>query len=293
MDNNNTQAIMGALGYPMALPQGVTGPYTTNKTQVQRVQYDPNKMQALVDALRKPEQTQQGSWELLGNALAKNLTSPTYEGAYGVKFTNGKTDALVRGANMFNDIYGTQKQQERDAENAKRENEVKIAQMLADASKQAITDTTDQQYFKVNTNANGGTPEQQAQQKEAALNALKELQELSKGGIGGWNNEADSRWNSPETARKLGRREQALSALIPMTNSIAKASGGSGINTLGEMMAYLGVPENATSKQIEGVLPGLVKKLGLEEEFYGISKVPDGFYSQPVVVDGYTIKIKQ
>lgn len=149
MENYNT-GMMNALGYPMmALPQTVQ-PVTNTKTSVQRTQYDPNKMQALVDALRTPQQTEKGKWELLGNALANNLTSPTYEGAYGVKFNNTKMDALARGANMFNDIYGTQKQQERDAANAKRETEIKIAQMLADGSKQVINDETEKTHIKVN-----------------------------------------------------------------------------------------------------------------------------------------------
>lgn len=145
MENNT---IMGALGYPM-LPQTVQ-PVTNTKTTVQRTQYNPEQMQALVDALRTPQQMQQNKWELLGGALAKNLTSPTYEGAYGVKFSNGKMDALARGANMFNDIYGAQKQQERDAENAKRENEIKIAQMLMDAGKQSINEETENTHVKVN-----------------------------------------------------------------------------------------------------------------------------------------------
>lgn len=147
MENQN-QAIMAALGYPM-LPQTVK-PVTNTKTTVQRVEYNPEQMQAMVDALRTPQQMQQNKWELLGGALAKNLASPTYEGAYGVKFTNGKTDALARGANMFNDIYGTQKQQERDAANAKRENEIKIAQMLMDAGKQSINEETENTHIKVN-----------------------------------------------------------------------------------------------------------------------------------------------
>lgn len=174
MDNNQNQAIMGALGYPVALPQTVV-PITKIQTQVQRTQYDPNKMQALVDALSTPQQMQKGKWELLGNALANNLSSPTYEGAYGVKFSNGKMDALARGANMFNDIYGTQKQQERDIANAKRENEIKIAQMLLDADKQVVTDQVARDYLKVNDpNAGGDTAYRFEPERIAALKILND-----------------------------------------------------------------------------------------------------------------------
>lgn len=276
-NNNNVNGILGALGYG-ALPQGISGPYTTTKHQVQRTQYDPNKMQALVDALSTPQQMQKGKWELLGNALANNITSPQYEGAYGVKFADPRLSAIATGVNMFNDIYGGQKEQERDAANAERENKIKIAQMLTDASKQAVTDQADTQYIKYNTTANGvGTPDQQQLQRQAALDALHELDDLARnGGINSLNKSTDNWMLSSDSSKNIGRREQALSALIPMTNAVARASGGSGINTLGEMMAYLGIPKNATSAQIEGALPGMIKKLGLEGEYYQMSPVNGG-----------------
>ena len=282
MDNNQNQAIFGALGYPMALPQGVSGPYTTNKTQVQRTIYEPNKLKALMDALGAKRNKEIGTVESIADALAGLPEAQSFKGAYGVDVVNPWAVLGNSAARAFGGAYSKRKDYEREQAEKEREDAIKAAQIALDADKQVITDTKDQQYFKINNNANGtATPEQQAQQKEAAISAIKELKKLSRGGIGGWNNEADSRWNSPETARKLGRRDQALSALIPMTNAIAKASGGSGINTLGEMMAYLGVPENATSKQIEGVLPGLIKKLGLEDEIYG---------KKPTVINGFTIE---
>lgn len=277
MENNNNQGILSALGYG-ALPQGIVGPLTTTQKQVQTMRYDPNRAQALVDALKTPQQMQKGNWELLGNALANNITSPQYEGAYGVKFADPRLSAIATGVNLFNDIYGTQKQQERDAANAQRENEIKVAQLLLDDGKQTITDKTDTQYMKVNQTANGmGTPDQQQLQRQAALDALHELDDLARnGGINSLNKATDNWMLSSDSSKNIGRREQALSALIPMTNAVARASGGSGINTLGEMMAYLGIPENATSAQIEGALPGMIKKLGLDGEYYQMSPVNGG-----------------
>lgn len=148
-NNMNNGAMLAALGYPVALPQTVV-PVTKTQYQVQRTQYDPNKMRALVEALRTPQQTEKGKWELLGNALAKNITSPQYEGAYGVKFGDYRTNALAQGANMFNDIYGAQKQQERDAANAARENEIKALQMELDAGKSVSTNQVSNDYIKIN-----------------------------------------------------------------------------------------------------------------------------------------------
>lgn len=171
--NNNNGAMLAALGYPMALPQSVEQ-YPTHKHTVQRTQYDPNKLQALVDALKTPQQMEKGKWELLGNALAKNITSPQYEGAYGVKFTDPRTNALATGANMFNDIYGAQKQQERDVANAARENEIKAAQLLADADKSVVTDENGMQWIKYNDPNAKAYAEMREQAKNAnVLNTLE------------------------------------------------------------------------------------------------------------------------
>lgn len=170
-NNTNNGAMLAALGYPVALPQTVEQ-YPTYKHSVQRTQYDPNKMRALVEALRTPQQTEKGKWELLDNALAKNITSPQYEGAYGVKFGDYRTNALAQGANMFNDIYGAQKQQERDAANAARENEIKALQMELDTGKQVISDENGMQWIKFNNPNAGGdasyrfTPERIQEMKE-------------------------------------------------------------------------------------------------------------------------------
>ncbi|MCQ2574562.1 MAG: hypothetical protein MJ156_00455 [Alphaproteobacteria bacterium] len=107
--------------------------------------------------------------------------------------------------------------------------------------------------------------QKESEQKSAAKGALKDLNELAESGKITALNKATDNWVlSKESSKNIGKREAALAALLPLTNSIARASGGSGINTLGEMMAYLGIPENATSAQIAGALPGISRKLGIE-----------------------------
>lgn len=180
-NNMNNGAMLAALGYPVALPQTVEQ-YPTYKHSVQRTQYDPNKMRALVEALRTPQQMEKGKWELLGNALAKNITSPQYEGAYGVKFGDYRTNALAQGANMFNDIYGAQKQQERDAANAARENEIKALQMELDAGKQVISDENGMQWIKFNDpNAKAYTEMREEAKNANVLNMLENnLEDIGK-----------------------------------------------------------------------------------------------------------------
>jgi len=284
--NNNDSTVLSALGYG-ALPQSVV-PVTKTQTQIQRTQYDPNKMKALMDALGAPKSVP-GIGEAIANALTKMPESHTYTGGFGEQIINPWEVAISSLARGAGDVYSQRAAAVRDAEEAARENAIKAAQIELDADKQQITSQVAQDYLKVNDpNAKGagGTPEQQAVQKESALAALKELDDLAKhGGITSMNKSTDNWWLAGSSSKNIGRREQALSALLPLTNAIARASGGSGINTLGEMLAYLGVPENATSKQLEGVLPGLVKKLGLESEFYQMSPV-----SQAQTINGFTIE---
>lgn len=278
------QQVMGALGYPVALPQTVV-PVTKTQSQVQRTQYNPEKLQSVIDALKTPT-VRKSKWESFANALAATPEARSFTGAYGTEVINPWAMGLSSLARGFGSAYGDRLASEREAAIKDQENALKAAQIAMDADKQVISDQIAQDYIKVN-DPKAKTAEQQIQQmqqREAAKSALKELADISEGGIGGWNNEADSRWNSKTTARLLGRRDQALSALIPLTNALAKASGGSGINTLGEMMAYVGLPENATSEQIKGALPGLINKLGFSmEEIMGKTQ------SKPIVINGYTV----
>lgn len=274
-DNNQ---VLQALGYPMALPQQVV-PVTKTQRTIQSTQYDPDKLQAVVNALRTPT-LKKSRMETFANALAGVSDAPSFKGAYGVDVINPWAVGLSSLSQGFGGAYGDRLASAREAEMQDRENALKAAQLEAEATKQAISDQVAQDYIKVN-DPNAKTAEQQTQaiqQREAAKQAIRDLNDLAnktyhQGGIIQTNNEADDWWLSRESSRAIGRREQALSALLPLTNSIARASGGSGINTIGEMLAYLGVPENATSAQLYGALPGLIRKLGFTpEEINGTNK---------------------
>lgn len=107
--------------------------------------------------------------------------------------------------------------------------------------------------------------QKESEQKAAAQGALKDLYDLAQSGkIDALSKSTDNWFLTKKASERIGKREAALASLLPLTNSVARASGGSGINTLGEMMAYLGMPENATSAQIAGALPGISRKLGIE-----------------------------
>lgn len=276
-------------GIQLALPQTIQ-PITKTQKQVQRTQYDPTKLQALKDALTA-KHSSMGGLEAFANTLSNAPEVRTFKGAYDTEVYSpwaAGASSLMRG---FGNTYSKLKESEREVAEKAREDAIKAAQLDAEATKQQISDQVATDYIKYN-DPNAKTIqqlEQEQTQKQAAVQALKDLKKIAdENKISAWNNEADSSWNSASTAKTLGVREQALSALIPLTNSIARASGGSGINTVGEMLAYLGVPENATSRQLEGVLPGLARKLGLEQEIYQQTPIKKSA-NEPIVVNGYTI----
>lgn len=295
MTDNNGMAVQNALqgtGIQFAMPQSVLSVPKTSH-QVQKVVYDQAKLQALKDALAIKRPTM-GGWESFANTLAQTPEMRSFTGAYGTEVFNPLGNGISTLMRGFGSTYGARKASEREAAEKAREDAIKAAQMDLEASKQQVTDSVAQDYIKFN-DPNAKTMqqlEQEETQKQAAVQALKDLKKIAdENKISAWNNESKSNWNSASTAKTLGVREQALSALIPLTNSIARASGGSGINTVGEMLAYLGVPENATSRQLEGVLPGLARKLGLEQEIYQQTPIKNSA-NKPIVVNGYTIEME-
>lgn len=272
---NQTSAVMNALGYPsLALPQQVIAVPKTS-TRVQRTQYDPEKLKAVMDALQAPHATKSG-WESFANTLANTPEAKSFTGAYGTEVVNPWVVGLTSLARGFGSTYGDRKASEREAQEQAREDAINATQLDNEASKQIVQETNALDWMKVNDpNAKSAQDQQaQLQQRQAALSALHELDALAKSGDINALNKSTKNWALSENSSKnIGRREQALSALLPLTNTIARASGGSGINMIGEMLAYLGMPENATSAQIAGALPGLVQKLGLTEDFYQMSPV--------------------
>lgn len=63
--------------------------------------------------------------------------------------------------------------------------------------------------------------------------------------------------------RELGEISGAIAAIAPRAIAKLKAAGVSGVNTLGEFMTYVGLPQNATSKQIAGALPLIAQVAGV------------------------------
>lgn len=280
MVDNNATSVQNALqggGIQFAMPQSVLSVPKTSH-QVQKVMYDQAKLQALKDALALKRPTM-SRWEAFANSLANLETPQSRIGGFGEEIINPWADAITSFARGFGNVYAARKAAEREAEEKAREDAIKAAQMDLEASKQQVTDSVAQDYIKYN-NPDAKTFEQvqkEEEQKQAALNALHELDDLAKnGGINSLNNSTKDWWLAGSSSKNIGRREQALSTLVPMTAKVAHDAGISGINSVGEAMLYLGIPENATSKQIEGMLPGVMKKLGLEKDFYQMSPEKDG-----------------
>lgn len=67
-----------------------------------------------------------------------------------------------------------------------------------------------------------------------------------------------------EQEKQLGQISGAIAAIAPRAISKLKAAGVSGVNTLGEFMTYVGLPENATAMQISGALPMIAQIAGVQ-----------------------------
>lgn len=76
----------------------------------------------------------------------------------------------------------------------------------------------------------------------------------------------DSWWNKwdEDIQRDQGQLASAIAAVAPRAIAKLKAAGVSGVNTLGEFMTYVGLPQNATNKQIAAAVPLISKIIGVE-----------------------------
>lgn len=150
-DNNQ---VLQALGYPMALPQQVV-PVTKTQTTVQGTQYNPSKMEALLNALKTP-QIKKSAMESFANTLATVPEAQSFKGAYGVDVVNPWSVGLSSLTRAFGNAYGDRLAARREAEMKEREDAIKAAQLEAEATKQAISNQIAQDYIKVN-DPNAGT----------------------------------------------------------------------------------------------------------------------------------------
>lgn len=181
---DNTQAVMGAL-YPMALPQTVV-PVTKNTFTTRRTQYDPNKLKAVMDALRTPRNTQimvdalnkpralKTRGEVIAEALSELPQTRSFTGGFGEEIINPWDMALTSFARAYGSTYKSKKSDEREkadaaredaiksaqiqmeAENAAREDAIKAAQLDLEANKAEITSQMADDYIKYNNPNAGG-----------------------------------------------------------------------------------------------------------------------------------------
>ena len=119
MENqSNNQAVMTALGYPMALPQAII-PIDKVQKQVQRTQYSPEKIQAVLDALNKPR-TLKTRGEVIAEALAATPETRSFTGGFGEEIINPWDMALTSFARAFGNTYKSKKEDEREKADAAR-----------------------------------------------------------------------------------------------------------------------------------------------------------------------------
>lgn len=100
---------------------------------------------------------------------------------------------------------------------------------------------------------------------ENAAAGLAQLRDVAdRDRVGPWTRMRNSlNFATNEQQQDLGRISSAVAAIAPTAIQKLKDSGVSGINTLGEFMTYVGLPENPDSQQIAGALPMISKTLGL------------------------------
>lgn len=99
---------------------------------------------------------------------------------------------------------------------------------------------------------------------QLGVNAMKEIADA--GNLGRFQ---DSWWNpakyGSEVQRDQGRLASAIAAVAPRAIAKLKAAGVSGVNTLGEFMTYVGLPQNATSEQIGAAVPLISQIIGVDD----------------------------
>lgn len=165
-------------GIQFALPQTVQPVWKTQR-QVSSVQYDPNKLKALLEAL-KVKRPQMSRGELIGNALANMPEARSFTGGFGEEIINPWAAGLTNFARGFGSAYAAKKQAERERLEQEREDAIKAAQLENEANKQAITEEIAKDYIKFN-DPNGKGAQEQAEREEAMaqVNMLeKQLEDI-------------------------------------------------------------------------------------------------------------------
>lgn len=162
-DEQRAMAVNNALNNPgiqLALPQTIQ-PVTKTQYQVQRTQYDPEKLLALKTALATPRRVMSQD-EIWANALANYPEAKSYTGGFGEEIISPWGEAMSSFARSFGSAYAAAKADEREKAEQAREDAIKAAQLDYEASKQNISDQTATDYIKYNDPNAKGNEQQKA-----------------------------------------------------------------------------------------------------------------------------------
>ena len=121
-------------GIQLALPQTIQ-PVTKTQYQVQRTQYDPEKLLALKTALATPRKVMSQD-EIWANALANYPEAKSYTGGFGEEIISPWGEAMSSFARSFGSAYAAAKADERE----------KAEQAHEDAIKAGVSKKDNRQY---------------------------------------------------------------------------------------------------------------------------------------------------
>lgn len=120
---------------------------------------------------------------------------------------------------------------------------------------------------------------------QQGINTLADI--ANNGRIGNWTRFRNNfNLASDAQERDLGSVSSAIAAIAPMAIQRLKNAGVSGVNTLGEFMTYVGLPESPTSEQIKGALP-------IISQIVGVQNPLNTSEQQPSVVSSINNPLKQ
>lgn len=118
----------------------------------------------------------------------------------------------------------------------------------------------------VNINMGASEEAPAVDKAQMGIDTLKDI--ADRNSIGSWTRFRNAaKLSSEQQEKDLGALSASIAAIAPQAIAGLKAAGVSGINTLGEFMQYIGLPENATSTQIKGALPLIAQILGKENPY--------------------------
>lgn len=206
---------------------------------------DMQNKNALVDAL------QGGDEEAINKAAAAYDPKGFYDAMQKIKASREASDLEFE---RQKELLGLRNQYDMDAAEKRAALAEKIAQIRAGGNG----------LVNINMGANGEAPT--VDKAQMGIDTLKDI--ADRDSIGAWTRFRNAaKLSSEQQEKDLGALSASIAAIAPQAIAGLKAAGVSGINTLGEFMQYIGLPENATSTQIKGALPLIAQILGKENPY--------------------------